>query len=195
MTFEEWSRAIQSTSASERLDAADDPPFDDPNEGEVVRLLALTLNDSHHLVRVCVADSLGDFDSEESRKALRRAIRLETDEMVVGHALISLGMVGEEEDFSVFAKFFGKADAGLEIRIGRSEGLMHLSLRKALSSLVQVYRDGLNSAPPDGLTSLERIVERMHETNTELCLLAQERLKETSSDFEREILQSIISSR
>jgi len=101
-SYHQWCRRLRSEDEYIRIEAAENPPDGLPEI--IVSKLIQALSDDDPLVRVSAAESLGTYDTRESRRALLDAIECETDELVLGYAVSSLGLIAEIDDIPLISR-------------------------------------------------------------------------------------------
>jgi HEAT repeats len=193
MNFMEWKAALQSSVSYIRSDAAETTP-DDGDDQEIVELLSFALTDPDPLVRTCAAESLGNCHMDTARSALRTAIANEKVELPMAFMLCSLGMIGEPIDYDVLTSRFADNNNSQRIAISSAEGLVHLTVNNAITSITSAFLSSADQPNIVGLPALERIVNRMNRAFAHIENVAKERIEVAEIAAEKEYLRIIIKS-
>jgi HEAT repeat protein len=125
----DWLRMTYSADVSDRVAAADEPPFE-PALTIRARLVEL-LADEVPLVRTCASDSLWAFKDKSVSDALMQALSKESDAIAQRHMAGALGSVADIEGFGEIIELLEDLPhaAKLSLIVG-----LHISLSRVLAS-------------------------------------------------------------
>lgn len=126
MKLKTWKKMIKSDDAGDRSDAAEELP-DAPDE-EIVPDLINCLDDTDYMVRICAAESLGLFPTDEVKAALKRMVERETHDLPRSYALYSLGEIASVDDLGPLLESL-KSDASPRARFYAARGILCFATR------------------------------------------------------------------
>ena len=187
--IESWLEALGSDDDDERIAAAEAPPEDAP-EAEIVAALIPLLGDANPLVRLCAAETLGQFPGTSTAVALREYVSREPDPLGRAYGLSSLGLAGEPADLALLAAE-SASDRPAEVRIHALVGAYELARRAATAGLASLLR---HEAPETRSSAAEALVSVLGVHDDEEAALAalEERARDEPIPAQREELADLL---
>jgi HEAT repeat protein len=175
MDYDTWKALLSSADSSDRSEAADIVP-EGGEAAEVVRDLMNTLRDPVPLVRTCAADTLGYFECEEARQALRARLALETDELARAYVLSSLGEIGQIKDLRPIIDVL-TSDTPKMIRAHAAYGLLALAIDQGIAVAADLCDGQDEHARSKCFSHLDILVEDMLHALAIIKWLAEKHLR------------------
>jgi len=139
MNFDDWKRLIQHRESSQRAHAADQLP-DSGDQSTVISHLIACLDDPEPVVRVCAADTLGQFPVQQVRQRLLALLTTETDDLVKSYLVLSLAAMKNVNDLSVIANHI-QQDVPATVRARALCGLIELVATIGVNDLLRLCDD------------------------------------------------------
>lgn len=191
MDYDTWKVLLNSAESADRSEAADVVP-EGAESAQVVRDLANALGDPVPLVRTCAADTLGNFECDDARQALRAQLSAETDVLTRAYVLSSLAQIGQIRDLRLIIDAL-TSDAPGMIRAHAAYGLLELAIEQGIAATANLCDDQDEAVRSKCFSHLDIIVEAMLHALRHIKSLAEKHQGMDETGVARSHIEHILS--
>ena len=171
MDFDAWRVQATSPDESDRVDAAESPPFAN-DSGEVVEVLVQLLKDESDLVRACAADSLRFFRGNKvAIRSLVEFLDVEREVLPRAYGYSSLGELADLGQVAHIVEDWDKASdprLRLHAALGTLRGVLQIAvveIARCSRSPDETISESAYNAAEESISALRRAIEEVRKVS------------------------------